>query len=337
MKKRKYLIITLLLLLITAFAFTGCSRPQTTKPHVNTINSSDADDYFNIPVLKEASITLSEAFDISDIPEYTGNPSVIVNNNIPFFTSEEIASGMKSYINLSDLDELGRCGLAIASVSTDTMPTEERGNIGAVKPTGWHTVKYDGIDGNYLYNRCHLLMYALTGLNAEPKNLITGTRYLNIEGNLPYEEKVVEYIRNTGNHVLYRVTPIFEGNNLLCSGELMEAYSIEDDGAFQFCVYCYNVQPGVTIDYATGDSSGPEFTGSKDNTKSVSGEIPIANDNDSSNISVETYIVNTASKKIHKPDCESIDKISEKNKKTYIGSKEELLEQGYTACKTCRP
>ena len=325
----------MLLTSLTIFSLTGCNKQQPSEPLINIIESSDINNTYNysdiIPTLTPSD---TAGFNISGIPEYAGFPSVLVNDGAPYFTSEEIASGMKSYINLSDLDELGRCGPAIASVSTDTMPTEERGNIGSVKPTGWHTVKYDGIDGNYLYNRCHLLMYALTGLNAEPKNLITGTRYLNIEGNLPYEEKVVEYIRNTGNHILYRVTPIFEGDNLLCSGELMEAYSIEDNGAFQFCVYCYNVQPGVTIDYATGNSSGPEFTGSKENTKSTSGEIPIVNNN---NINVETYIVNTASKKIHKPDCESVDKINEKNKKTYIGNKEELLEQGYTTCKTCRP
>lgn len=202
-------------------------------------------------------------FSLQNIPDYDNDPYVEVNDNIPFFTEKEISSGKTSFIALNELDSLGRCQSAFASVSTDTMPTEKRGNIGSVKPTGWHTVKYAGIDGNYLYNRCHLLMYALTGLNAEPKNLITGTRYLNIEGNLPFEESVVQYIENTGNHVLYRVTPIFNGDNLLCSGELMEAYSVEDNGQFHFCVYCYNVQPGIEIDYATGESSGPEFVGTE--------------------------------------------------------------------------
>lgn len=334
LKRNHSFIVLMLLASLAIFSLTGCNKQQPSEPQMNIIKSSDVNNTYDysdiIPTLTSSN---TAKFDISDVSEYAGFPSVFVNDGVPYFTSEEIASGMKSYINLSDLDEFGRCGPAIASVSTDTMPTEERGNIGSVKPTGWHTVKYDGIDGNYLYNRCHLLMYALTGLNAEPKNLITGTRYLNIEGNLPYEEKVVEYIRNTGNHVLYRVTPIFEGDNLLCSGELMEAYSIEDNGAFQFCVYCYNVQPGVTIDYATGDSSGPEFTGNSG--KSTSGEIPIIEDTAASEST--TYILNTSSLKIHKPDCDSVAKINDKNKKEYTGNKEELLKQGYTTCKSCNP
>lgn len=162
-------------------------------------------------------------------------------------------------------------------------------------------------------------MYALTGLNAEPKNLITGTRYLNIEGNLPYEEATVKYIESTGNHVLYRVTPIFEGDNLVCSGELMEAYSIEDNGAFHFCVYCYNVQPGITIDYHTGNSSGPEYTGNAEAT----------NDSDTE------YILNTNSKKIHNINCENAAKISDKNKQIYKGNIQNLLNSGYTRCGLC--
>lgn len=143
------------------------------------------------------------------------------------------------------------------------MPTEERGEIGSVKPSGWHTVKYDGIDGNYLYNRCHLIGYQLSGENSNTRNLITGTRYMNVEGMLPYENKTADYIKSTGNHVLYRVIPIFEGDNLLASGVTMEAYSIEDAGkGLSFCVYCYNVQPGITINYVNGDSTGPAFTGS---------------------------------------------------------------------------
>ena len=160
-----------------------------------------------------------------------------------------------SFESYSELDSLGRCGVAYACASTDTMPTEERGTIGQIKPTGWHTVKYDCVDGKYLYNRCHLIGYQLTGENANTKNLITGTRYLNVEGMLPFENMVAEYVEETGNHVMYRVTPHFEGTNLLASGVQMEAYSVEDDGeGVCFNVYVYNAQPGITIDYKNGDS-----------------------------------------------------------------------------------
>lgn len=309
MKKRIIILLATLILLLS-----GCSN-VIPEPEVTSKEAKQS----NISV--EAPSKISESSNIiQNLPEYNGLPFIMINNHIPFFTEEEKERGKESFIELSDLDTFGRCGPAFASVSTDTMPSEERGNIGSVKPTGWHTVKYEGIDGNYLYNRCHLLMYALTGLNAEPKNLITGTRYLNIEGNLPIEEKIVSYIKATGNHVLYRVTPIFEGNNLLCSGELMEAYSIEDNGKLSICVYCFNVQPGITIDYATGNSSGPEYTGlskSENNTT--------------------VYVLNTYTKKIHKQDCESVGKISDKNKKDYTGDVEKLLNEGYTPCKGCNP
>ena len=195
------------------------------------------------------------AFSLSAIAEYTDKPYVAVNGNVPYFTESELTD--QSYEYYSDLDALGRCGTACASIGQDLMPTESRGSIGMVKPTGWHTVKYAGVvDGNYLYNRCHLIGYQLTGENANNKNLITGTRYLNVEGMLPFENMVADYVKETGNHVMYRVTPVFDGNNLLVSGVLMEAKSVEDNGAgILFNVYCYNVQPGVTIDYATGDSS----------------------------------------------------------------------------------
>lgn len=188
-------------------------------------------------------------------PQYTGQPYVEMNSNIPYFTEEEKI--IQSFEKYSDLDSLGRCGTAYANVSKDTMPTEERGKIGMIKPSGWHTVKYpEIIEDLYLYNRCHLIAWCLSGENANEKNLITGTRYMNVEGMLPFEEKVARYIDETGNHVLYRVTPIFEGGNLVASGVLMEAYSLEDRGAgIQFCVYCFNVQPGIKIDYRTGESS----------------------------------------------------------------------------------
>lgn len=190
---------------------------------------------------------------LEDIPEYSGEPYVVINGNEPFFTGEDMTS--TSYEKYSELDEDGKCGVAEANIGKDLMPTEERKSIGQVKPSGWHTVKYDIVDGKYLYNRCHLIGFQLTGENANKKNLITGTRYLNTEGMLPFENMVADYIKETGNHVLYRVTPIFEGNNLVASGVLMEAKSVEDDGeGICFNVYVYNVQPGIVIDYKTGES-----------------------------------------------------------------------------------
>lgn len=192
------------------------------------------------------------SFNLSQVPAYAGNPAYVVNGNVPFFSEADLTTA--PFENYSPLDALGRCGTAYANVCRDIMPTEPRGEIGSVRPSGWHTVKYSGlVDGNYLYNRCHLIAYSLAGENANDRNLITGTRYMNTQGMLPYEEDTRSYVRRTGHHVLYRVTPVFEKDNLLASGVLMEAQSVEDDN-FHFCVYCYNVQPGVTIDYATGDS-----------------------------------------------------------------------------------
>ena len=187
------------------------------------------------------------------IPAYDGKAYVAVNNNEPFFTDSDMTT--TAFENYSDLDSLGRCGVAYANICKEIMPTEERGKIGMIKPSGWHTVKYDVIKDRYLYNRCHLIGYQLAGENANPKNLITGTRYLNVEGMLPFENLVADYVNNTGNHVLYRVTPMFSGSNLVANGVLIEAKSVEDNGGgILFNVYCYNVQPGVGINYENGDS-----------------------------------------------------------------------------------
>ena len=189
----------------------------------------------------------------NNIPAYSGSPYIIVNNNVPFFDATQYNS--QAFETYSELDTLGRCGVAFANVGKEIMPTGERGSIGSDKPTGWHTVKYDNVDGKYLYNRCHLIGYQLSGENANKQNLITGTRYMNVDGMLPFENMVADYVKETNNHVLYRVTPVFDGNNLVAGGVLMEAQSIEDDGSgVKFCVYCYNIQPGISIDYATGDS-----------------------------------------------------------------------------------
>lgn len=197
--------------------------------------------------------SISKSYSLDEIPEYSGEPYVYINNNEPNFNIEDLTT--KSFEKYSEQDILGRSRVAIANVSIDTMPTEERGSIGMVKPTGWHTVKYDIVDGKYLYNRCHLIGYQLTGENANEKNLITCTRYMNTGAMLKFENEVASYIKETKNHVLYRVTPIYDGNNLLASGVQMEARSVEDNGeGISFNVYVYNVQEGIIIDYATGDS-----------------------------------------------------------------------------------
>lgn len=229
---------------------------------------------------------------LSSIPAYSGSPYVAINNNVPFFTDNEMTT--TAFENYSSLDTLGRCGVAYANVCTETMPTEERGAIGSVKPSGWHTVKYDIVSGKYLYNRCHLIGYQLSAENANTKNLITGTRYLNVEGMLPFENMVADYIKETNNHVLYRVTPMFDGNNLVASGVLMEAKSVEDNGdGILFNVYCYNVQPGITIDYATGESAldgtTPEQTkqeSKKTNTKSSNSSNSAASTSESSTTAI---------------------------------------------------
>ncbi len=196
---------------------------------------------------------IAHAVSVEDVPAYSGHPYAIINENKPLFTEEELVTD--SYEHYGRLDSLGRCTVTMACIGPDLMPTEDRGNIGSVKPTGWVQNFYDTVDGGALYNRCHLIGFQLTGENANKENLITGTRYMNVDGMLPFEDEVADYVEQTGNHVLYRVTPIFEGDNLVASGVQMEAQSVEDGGkGVCFHVYVYNVQPGIVIDYATGDN-----------------------------------------------------------------------------------
>ena len=201
----------------------------------------------------EETSPLAEAESVEEIPPFSGEAYVAVNGNVPFFVEEEYTT--EAYEYYSELDELGRCGMTMACIGVEIMPTEERGSIGSVKPSGWQSVKYDIVDGKYLYNRCHLIGFQLSGENANKRNLITGTRHLNIEGMLPFENMVADYVKETENHVLYRATPIFNGDDLVAEGVLMEGWSVEDDGeGICFCVFAYNSQPGIVIDYATGDS-----------------------------------------------------------------------------------
>lgn len=234
--------------------------------------------------------------DLSSIPAYSGSPYVALNGNVPNFTAEDLTA--TSYESYGELDSLGRCGVCIASIGRDLMPTEDREGIGSVKPTGWHTVKYNGlVDGNYLYNRCHLIGFQLSGENANEQNLITGTRYLNVDGMLPFENMVADYVKETGNHVLYRVTPVFEEDNLLASGVVLEAQSVEDQGeGIQFHVYCYNVQPGITINYADGTSQLDGSQTAESSSDAAQAEMPAAAGQASGQ---EAFAVNPRNGKIH--------------------------------------
>lgn len=264
------------------------------------------------------------AVDLAQIPEYTGSSYTVINDNEPEFEADDFST--EAFENYSELDDLGRCGVAYANICQEIMPTEKRGAIGMVKPSGWHTVKYpELIKDRYLYNRCHLIGFQLAGENANTKNLITGTRYLNVDGMLPFEDEVADYVKETDNHVLYRVTPVFDGDNLVASGVQMEAESVEDDGAgVKFNVFCYNIQPGIGIDYATGDSWVDDGNAVVENT-------------DTDNAEQTEFVINTNTGKFHKPDCKSVKKIKAKNKEEFNGSRDELIAEGYEPCGSCRP
>ena len=256
---------------------------------------------------------------------YDGKPYVVINDSDPDFTDADMTT--TSFERYGELDGLGRCTTAFANIGKDLMPAEKRGPIGEVKPTGWRTAKYDNVDGKYLYNRCHLIGYQLTGENANEKNLITGTRYLNVDGMLPFENMVADYIKETGNHVLYRVTPVFSGDNLVASGVQMEAKSVEDNGdGILFNVYCFNAQPGIAIDYATGNSHLDNSVTESSSQAAVS---------DSAN--VQTYVLNTNTKKFHKESCNSAKSMDASNKRIYTGSRQEIIDMGYEACGVCKP
>lgn len=257
------------------------------------------------------------------IPDYRGTPYIEVNRDIPFFTEED-KKNTYAFEIYSDLDDLGRCNVAYANICEEIMPTEDREeSLSSVAPSGWCQNQYHN---EWLYNRCHLIGYQLAGENANEKNLITGTRYFNVEGMLPFENTVAEYIDdNPSNHVLYRVTPIYKNeNDLVAYGVLMEAWSVEDNGyGCQFCVFVYNVQQGVKIDYATGENHEAE-NDTRETTDSNVGES-------------STYVLNTNSKKFHTEGCSNGDRISDKNKSVYVGSKEELISQGYEPAGCCNP
>ena len=299
----------LLILIVSLSVLSGCSAGENNFFNDLDITAQSASDYVN--------------YDLSNIPDYDGKAYVELNGNVPELSESE-KTYSESFEEYGKLDSLGRCTYAVSCIGKDLMPTEKRGSIGSVKPSGWHISKYDFVDGKYLYNRCHLIGYQLTAENANERNLITGTRYLNVEGMLPFENDVADYIEITNNHVYYKVTPIFEGNNLVANGVQMQAYSVEDNGqGISFNVYCYNVQPGVAIDYATGDN---QTVASSSITSTSSDEAD-----------KKTYIVNTKTKKFHNPDCDGAKKMSSSNKKKYKGTRDSLISNGYSPCQKCNP
>ena len=270
--------------------------------------------YFVIPGPEPVELPV---ISLEQVPVYSGEPFVVLENNVPQFSENDYTT--ESYETYGDLDAFNRCTYTVACIGPDLMPTEDRGNIGQVKPTGWVTAKYDFVDGKYLYNRCHLIGFQLTGENANECNLITGTRYMNVDGMLPFENMVADYVKETGNHVLYRVIPVFDGENLVASGVTMEAWSVEDQGdGICFYVYVYNVQPGVEIDYSTGESWLTDA---------------VAEDGEDT----ATYVVNTGSGKFHTEACGQAESIKSENKESFHTTRSQMLAWSFVPAGCCKP
>ena len=335
------------LLLAAGLLFTGCRINTGVLPvqiPEDMIQTVSGDTTETIETENTETGEGEETFDYALVPAYSGTPYAVMNENNPYFT--ELSN--TSYQEYSDLDTLGRCGIAKASIGQDIMPTEKRSDIGMVKPSGWHNKKYDTIKDSdntagYLYNRCHLIGYQLTGQNANPKNLITGTRYLNVTGMLPFENQIADYVHETGNHVEYHVTPVFAGDDLLARGVLMEAESVEDKGkGIKFNVFCYNVQPGIELDYTTGenrlaDESETAETEKTEKTENIEQSGYPKLEKITGSLSDYKYIVNINSKKIHTPDCKSAESMSPKNRRGYNGDLSDLTSAGYELAKDCDP
>ena len=329
---RKFLIC----LLTATYLLSGCSNHYITGPGMPTDKTSQFHEAIERVAESLATAESSQSQErISTfttwngqetVPVYSGEPYTELNGNIPYFTDREKTEDV--FEHYSDLDTLGRCGTAYANICKELMPTEKRGEIGMIKPTGWHTVRYDDIiSDKYLYNRCHLIGFQLAGENANEKNLVTGTRYMNVDGMLPFENMIADYVKETDNHVLYRVTPIFVGDNLVCRGVEMEAYSVEDNGeGTSFHVFVYNIQPGIEIDYATGDSwVANSMADIVDDTE------------EHAQYATTLYVINAKTRKFHFPDCDSVGKISKQNKKERETDRAELIAEGYTPCGSCKP
>ena len=308
------------LILALLLAFGGCTAPADTAD----TGRSGADYSTGGLVLGTESDSSPQTVSPDEIPVYEGGPFIEVNGNVPSFDDSDFTSD--SFETYSSLDSLGRCGPAFANIGRDLMPTEERGSIGQVKPSGWHTVKYDNVDGKYLYNRCHLIGYQLSGENANVRNLITGTRYFNVEGMLPFENMVADYVRETGNHVLYRVTPVFEGDNLVADGVRIEACSVEDHGEeISFHVFVFNIQPGIMIDYATGESSESDSvpavsSGRQDQTSGADSQQGVIRGNSRSKI-------------YHCPGQADYEEMADSKNLVVFRTEQEAIDAGYRKAK----
>ena len=344
--KRKWLISVLSVFLVFMLVLSGCSGvdkennvedslpPQETSEGTEIILPSDNTEAITSE-LEESNSDDSNRNNEFVIPVYTGIEVVQINDNIPAF--QVIAENTEDYVKFSEQDSLGRCGVAEGYIGPDILPTEERGSIGMIKPSGWQTVKYSFIDGKYLYNRCHLIAYELCGVNDDTRNLITGTRHLNLDGMLNIEDQVCWYVRNSGNHVRYRVTPWYEGDNLVAAGVQIEARSVEDGGA-GIClnVFCFNVQPGVVIDYSTGESYAETTCDDQPSAEITRSVIEAEPDTFVPSDGV-TYVLNTNTYRFHLPDCQSVQDMNEKNREEFFGTREELIEDGYIPCGRCNP
>lgn len=330
MKQRKWMALLLTIAMSMSIA-TGCGALDDAGVDQNDKFTNSAASEQSVEAAEEAvnndrTVDIAATADVfvpEQVPSYTGAAFTVVHDNVPYFAESDLTT--ESYETYAPLDNLGRCGVAMACVGQDLMPTEKRGSIGQVKPSGWRMAKYDNVDGKYLYNRCHLIGYQLSGENANECNLITGTRYLNMEGMLPFENMVADYVKETGNHVLYRVTPVFAGNDLVANGVLMEAYSVEDKGeGICYCVYAYNVQPGIGIDYATGESHLADESAVMENASA-----------DASDAEVHEYVLNDNTMKFHTPECSSVKKM--KNPQYVTTTREEVRNGGYEPCNMCCP
>ena len=311
----------LALLLACLLLFTGCDFLSLDNLFGGDPNEGQTPTVSDNSGIGESTSSVGAYGTLADIPAFSGNPYVALNGNTPKFTAEEKTDVF--FERYAPLDSFGRCGECFASVGEEGMPADDREEIGSVTPSGWKQAKYDIVSGKYLYNRCHLIGFQLTGENANERNLITGTQYLNIEGMLPFENMIARYVKETENHVLYRVTPIYNGDNAVASGVLLEGYSVEDEGdGISFAVFCYNVQPGISIDYATGASalSGEALP---EEPSYPQGEIQ--------------YVLNTSSRKVHLPTCSSVTDMKEHNKQETYETIASLLSRGFTACGACKP
>lgn len=322
--KRNFLLLILLSLLLTGCNIDKDDVAKSLDSIVNEMETTAAD---NSSVVSSG----IENLDINNLPEYEGYAGVEINNNEPFFTEEE-KTRTDVFIGASELDELGRCGVCFANLHSSIMPTDERGDISSVTPSGWHSNSELADKGlPAFYQRCHLIGYQLSGINAEPRCLITGTSYLNVTGMLPYENKVASYLENTGNHVLFRVQPVYGSEEeLVAKGVLMEAWSVEDNGKLRFCVYLFNVEPGIKISYKTGDVEADPNVVAYD--KVEFGEQPEFEPKDET-----TYVINMSKNKFHKKDCDSVYQMSDRNRLETTDSREQLIEQGYSPCGSCNP